>query len=93
MAEHVTTSFSEPRKDSFEIHARFYFIQVPVCPDCRAVDCYPELSQEDCPEGAILKEGLAFGGCCPACVTYMGEGEIIHIQSCVKISPSKCSTI
>ena len=41
------------------------------------VDCYPELSQEDCPEGTILKEGLAFGGCCPACVTYMGEGEII----------------
>ena len=39
------------------------------------VDCYPELSQEDCPEGTILKEGLAFGGCCPACVTYMGEGE------------------
>ena len=39
------------------------------------VDCYPELTQEDCPEGTILKENLAFGGCCPACVTYMGLGE------------------
>merc|ERR1719210_1224544 len=39
------------------------------------VDCYPELSQEDCPEGTILKENLAFGGCCPACVTYMGLGD------------------
>merc|ERR1719322_1940253 len=50
--------------------------QVPVCPDCRMVDCYPELSQEDCPEGTILKENLAFGGCCPACVTYMGLGDL-----------------
>ena len=56
-------------------HCDIYIFQVPVCPDCRMVDCYPELSQEDCPEGTILKEGLAFGGCCPACVTYMGEGE------------------
>ena len=57
-----------------------------MCPDCRAVDCYPELSQEDCPEGTILKEGLAFGGCCPACVTYMGEGEIIHILQYTSVS-------
>ena len=46
-----------------------------MCPDCRLVDCYPELSEADCPSGSILKEGLAYGGCCPACVTYMGEGE------------------
>merc|ERR1719471_382924 len=55
--------------------------QVPVCPDCRMVDCYPELTQEDCPEGTILKENLAFGGCCPACVTYMGPDDLCQPNS------------
>ena len=46
------------------------------CPDCNLVDCIPELKQEDCPEGTILEPGLVFGGCCPACVRYLSQGNI-----------------
>lgn len=41
---------------------------LPVCPDCRFVDCIPEITAQDCPEGTILEENLAGAGCCPACV-------------------------
>ena len=47
---------------------------VPVCPDCDLVDCFPRLEPEECPEGSFFRENMAFGGCCPACVTYMDRG-------------------
>lgn len=48
---------------------------VPVCPDCDLIDCIPELRPEQCPEGSFYRPRMAFGGCCPACVTFMERGE------------------
>ena len=45
--------------------------QVAVCPNCRLVDCFPMLEENDCPQGTHLVENLTAGGCCPACVKYL----------------------
>ena len=48
--------------------------QVPVfpdCPNCKFVDCFPMLVENDCPQGTQLVENLSAGGCCPACVRHI----------------------
>ncbi len=45
---------------------------VPFCiDDCSLVDCYPELDPLDCPQGFSYEENVVYGGCCPACVSYL----------------------
>ena len=45
------------------------------CPDCSLVDCLPEYTQDDCPEGTFLERDIA-QGCCPACVQRLEAGDI-----------------
>ena len=54
---------------------------VPTCPDCDLVDCLPELTPEQCPVGTFFRENMVFGGCCPACVTYLARGMYVRCLS------------
>jgi hypothetical protein len=53
----------------------------PACPDCDVVECFPKLDPNDCPEGYIYRENVIYGGCCPACVSY--------ITDCKTLSPCR----
>ncbi|TRY72455.1 hypothetical protein TCAL_01020 [Tigriopus californicus] len=48
---------------------------LPICPNCKIVDCIPELEPKDCPRGTFFEENLVLGSCCPACVEYLKKGD------------------